>query len=173
MTVATTASEVAYLCDSSDTTFDFTFLVPTGTLVVKVVDLTTLEEETLVENTNYTVSGYDTAAGTVTTIGPDSPYPTGSQIRLIRRTPQTQATSWSNQGPFDPSVLEDALDKLTMLVQELTSNLGQAGTTRQVQVPAYMEADLPSAATKAPSLVYIIDQDSLAVSDGSAWVPLD
>lgn len=47
-----------------------------------------------------------------------SALPAGYKISIERSTPVTQEASIRNQGGFFPEIHEDALDKLTMLVQQ-------------------------------------------------------
>lgn len=77
-------------------------------------------DTTLTQGVDYTVSlNADQVAspgGSVTaTVAPA----TGAQITVLRNVTSTQGASLPNQGGFYPKVIENALDKLTMLVQQL------------------------------------------------------
>lgn len=54
------------------------------------------------------------------------------RITLLRNVAMTQGTSLPNQGGFYPKVIEMALDKLTMLVQQLSEQVGRAHKTSVV-----------------------------------------
>jgi hypothetical protein len=51
---------------------------------------------------------------------------TGEKIVLIREVSLSQLSDWTNQGPFNAEIVEAALDKLTMIVQQLNEKLGRA-----------------------------------------------
>lgn len=61
--------------------------------------------------------------GTATLV---SPLQTDETLTLLRRVEATQNTAIPNQGGFYPEVIEAALDKLTMLVQQLENDLRRA-----------------------------------------------
>jgi hypothetical protein len=54
------------------------------------------------------------------------------RITILRSLDMTQGTSLPNQGGFYPKVIENALDKLTMLVQQLSEQVGRAYKTSVV-----------------------------------------
>ena len=54
------------------------------------------------------------------------PLQTDETLTLLRRVEATQNTAIPNQGGFYPEVIEAALDKLTMLVQQLENELRRA-----------------------------------------------
>ena len=60
----------------------------------------------------------------------------GDTIAIVRNVPATQETDLQNNTAFLPEVLEDAFDKLTMLVQQLRETL-----TRTLTVPPTRELD--------------------------------
>ena len=51
------------------------------------------------------------------------PLRTDETLTLLRRVEVTQNTAIPNQGGFYPEVIEAALDKLTILVQQLENDL--------------------------------------------------
>lgn len=65
------------------------------------------------------------------------PLPAGWTITLLRHTPPTQQVNLLRQGELDAEVLEQAYDKLTLLVQELGEE-----TARSIKYPA--SVDIPS-----------------------------
>lgn len=60
--------------------------------------------------------------------------PKGWKITINRETPNTQLTDLINQGPFFAEVIEEALDKATMIAQQLAEQ-----QERSVQVPIDQE----------------------------------
>jgi hypothetical protein len=77
----------------------------------------------LVSGSTYTITGTSGDAEITT----DPAIAATALLRIYRDTPITQETSFPSSGPFNPSVMEDALDKLTMIAQELTTTVQNAG----------------------------------------------
>lgn len=93
------------------------------------------------------------AGGTVTyPIAPEAALPVGFKVQIIRDVPASQEAEIGNQGGFHAQTHEDALDKLTMLVQQIIS-----GGLRRVMVAPYrdglIDMTLPAKAERALSLV--------------------
>jgi len=73
---------------------------------------------TLTVDTNYTVNNIgESGGGTITRAAGN--LPSGYTWYIVSNFEQTQDTSFSSQGEFDPGVHESAFDKLTYLVQQL------------------------------------------------------
>lgn len=53
------------------------------------------------------------------------PLPVGARLTILREIPLTQLVDWVNQGPFYAETLEAALDKVTMICQQLQEALGR------------------------------------------------
>jgi len=120
MTVANTSNVVKFNGNSSTTSFPFTFAVfATGDVVVVRTSATAVETEQTV-TTHYTVtinSDQDgNPGGTVTML---TAPPSGEKLTVYRDIASIQGVDLANQGTFYPEVIEDAFDRLTMLVQEL------------------------------------------------------
>lgn len=119
MTVSTVVDHNDYTGNGVTTSFPYTFRIFKKTdLAVSVVDLN--ENITvLVLDTDYSVTnagGYN--GGNVVLA---SPLTNGWQISIARELEPTQETDLRNQGKFFAEVHEDALDKLTMLIQQTYS----------------------------------------------------
>lgn len=173
MTISTTTASVTYTGNGATTSFAFSFLIPTGGITVYKYTKSTLARTTLTLDVDYSVSGLDDpAGGTVTYPLSGSPLASTELIEIRRTVALTQATALSNQGPFSPDSIEDALDKLTELVQQVNDFLGQSGSDPAVRLPIYTVATLPSASARAPALIYVRDEIGGAVpafSDGTNW----
>jgi hypothetical protein len=129
-TVTTTASaQITYTGDGSTTVFYFTFpALEEDQIQATRVTISDSSETTLVQGTDFTVTlPVGSATGYITTQGSLSPLSALYQIRIERNTDATQETAFRNQGYYDPSALEDALDKLTMLIQEIDAQAGTSG----------------------------------------------
>lgn len=99
--------------------------LPTTFVFQATTDLLVLDSKasppvTLTINSDYTVSGGGGATGTVTTIaGGAHAVQVGDQITISRAVPLTQTTNFSNTGPLTAAMIGSALDKLTMISQQL------------------------------------------------------
>ncbi len=151
MTITTTASAIAYQGNGVTTTFSYAFLIPSqDNLIVSITDSD--GNVTVLLTSEYTVTGIDDPDGGIVT------YPlTGSPLALLeyitieRELPLTQETDLLNQSGYYPDVVEDALDYITMLVQQVSRD-----TLRALVAPLNdPEGNLtiPDAATRAGTLL--------------------
>ncbi|WP_447726817.1 tail fiber domain-containing protein [Enterobacter asburiae] len=119
MTVSTVVDHNDYTGNGVTTSFPYTFRIfKKSDLAVSVLDLSG-NLSVLVLDTDYTVTnagGYSGGNVVLTT-----PLANGWQISIARDLAPTQETDLRNQGKFFAEVHEDALDKLTMLIQQVSS----------------------------------------------------
>lgn len=116
MTVSTQVSRNEYTGNGATTQYDFTFrILDKSHLLVQTLD-TSENIVTLTLGTDYTVTGVNRYNGGKVVL--TSALPVGYKISIERSTPVTQESSIRNQGGFFPEIHEDALDKLTMLLQQ-------------------------------------------------------
>ena len=122
MTVENTNSKNIFIGDGATSAFSYTFRIfAAADLEVVINDLIT--DTTLVLTTNYTVTGVGSkAGGLVTLLGPLAPLTSLHTITIRRVLPLTQDTDLRNQGAYLPEVVEDALDRLLMQIQQQGSN---------------------------------------------------
>lgn len=105
-------------------------------------------ESTLVLNTDYTVtlnSNQDSNPGGTVTL--PTALATGYKLTATSSIAPLQATDLTNQGGFYPKVITNALDKLTILIQQILNGLG-----RSIKFPisdSSVGATLPSATQRA------------------------
>ncbi len=163
------------LGNGSTTTFSVNWgIAETSDAVVIIRTVATGDEDTLTETTDYSISAVnnDLSAGfTVTTV---QTYTSTSQISILRAIPPTQNSNLteSESGTLREGSLEDAYDKLTQLVQDLTEVSG-----RQITIPRTDEGitvELVSSISRAGK---VIGFDSLgnvtvlsAVPEGSVSI---
>ncbi len=126
MSVSTTSTRVKYACNGSATNFTFAFPVFT-TADLKVVKRTVADgtEEILTETTDYTVAAPNndySLGGTVTTV---ATYSADYELCIYREQTATQETDYTDGSAFPAQSHEEALDKLTMLVQELQEKVSR------------------------------------------------
>lgn len=126
MTVPATPRKAGpYAGNGVTTSFPFAFKVFAETDIQPVLTDSNGAATNLVLNSDYSVllnADQDAnPGGTVTypiLVGP-SPMPAGSTLTIIGNMSIDQATDVTNSGRFLPQVYENALDKLTILVQQL------------------------------------------------------
>ena len=127
MTVSNEEYRNDYDGNSSTTVFpvDFYFLADAELLVV----LTDADgvEDTLVLDTDYTVQDAGVpAGGSITMVVPPA---TGEKLTIVRNMPLTQLTDYAENDSFPAESHETALDRLTMLVQQLQEEVNRASKT--------------------------------------------
>ena len=116
-TVTDNYAPVQLETDGAEDEFDFGFKVFADTdLVVAVIDETTLVSTAQTLTTDYTVTRSTTVdGGTITFVSAPAD---ANYVSITRNIPGTQATRIPRLGLFKAKHLENALDKLTLLVQE-------------------------------------------------------
>lgn len=121
-----------FVGNDSTTAFPFAFKVFSAADMYVVKTDTDLEVETvLVLNTDYTVSlNADQNANPGGTITLPSALASGFTLTVTSNISPLQQTDLTNQGGFYPSVITNALDKLTILVQQALDSI-----TRSLKLP--------------------------------------
>lgn len=125
MTIASSTRRAGpYACDGVDQTFDFTFKVFTASDVrVTLTDSTGVD--TVITSYSVTLNADQdtTPGGFVTTV---ATYGVGNKITITGASVETQGSSIPNAGGFFPKVIENALDKLTILIQQLREDANRS-----------------------------------------------
>jgi hypothetical protein len=132
MTVSSTTAKDTYTGDGSTTTFAFTFPILDEThLEVQIKDVNNVVT-TKVLTTDYTVTGTgnvvgstDYQSGNIVFGAGDIPAATDTVI-IKRNVPLKQETDYTENSTFPAETHEDALDKLTMITQQLDEQLDLA-----------------------------------------------
>lgn len=143
MTVQSTTARAQYNGNGATTLFTvpFYFLDPTHLKVLRIDNsVSPATSALLVLNADYTVTGAGVQQGgsIQTTVAPTATQ----QIIILRNVPFTQLIHYVPNDPFPAATHEQALDQLTMEVQELNEGLNHA-----VQFPTYE----PAPATLLPA----------------------
>ncbi len=113
--LTTDTSKNVYQGNGITTVFPFTFKVwDAASLLVQITDTQGLTTTI----TNYTPALSDTG-GTITYMHNGAPLPEGYTIAILRAMPFTQNVNLISGTRFDPTVIEEALDKATAERQEL------------------------------------------------------
>ena len=120
MTISSTTTKNSYSGNGSATSFNYTFFIPTNTDIEVIIRSSTGTETVKSEGTgsaNYSISGVGSSSGgAVTFVTP----PTNTETVVLRRnTAKTQATDYVANDPFPAESHESALDKLTIIGQDL------------------------------------------------------
>jgi hypothetical protein len=129
MTVSSTDSRKTYAGNGSTTSFatnPVVFFDDVDLTVYVVEDADETNVETLVLDTDYTVSGGDGSTGTVDLSGGSSPYgapASGYTLVIVRELDIVQEADFVNNDASDAEVAEDAIDRLTMICQELDQRI--------------------------------------------------
>jgi len=124
MTVSTSVYKAGPYAGSGTTgpfTVTFRFLANSHLRVIKTS--TTGSETTLNLGVDYSVTGAGGASGTVTLT---SPLLTGEKLTIVRNVPLTQETDYVFDDSFPSESHEQALDKLTMITQQLAEEVDRA-----------------------------------------------
>lgn len=144
MTVSSTQNRISYVGNGATVAFSTSPIVFFANgdldvyLVVTATGVATLQTIT----THYTVSGGAGATGTVTMLA----APSAAQTLLIVRTLDiTQAVDFVQNDPSDAEVAEDALDRLTMVDQQLSARIARSF--------ALADSDISGASTAIPMAV--------------------
>ena len=118
MTITTTTSKVTYTGNNSTTVFAYTFKIFATSEVKVYVDavLKTI-------STHYNVSGAGSASGGNVTFTSGNTPATGAKVVLLRNVATTQLTDYVENDNFPAETHESALDKLTMLVQDVNNSV--------------------------------------------------
>lgn len=133
-----------YTGNGTNTSFPFTFKVFQASDVVVVRTNLSGVETTLTLGTDYTVTlnanQNSNPGGSITTTSAPA---SGFLITLTSDVPYTQAVDLTNQGGFYPNVINDALDKATIQIQQLNE---QVGRSAKLPISSTADADTLSAA---------------------------
>ncbi len=131
MTLTRTPSFATHNGNGSATTFPFVFKIPTANDVqVFITDADGVQGDPLSASA-YTIDGLNSEdGGNVEYPLTGAPLPAGHKITIRRVSTLTQTTKIRDQRRYDPQVLEEALDKLTMISQETADAIA-----RSIKVP--------------------------------------
>jgi len=164
MTVSSTNTRNSYSGNGSTTVFAYTFKIfDDDDITVIIRTDSTGAETTKTKTTHYSVSGVGVASGGNITFG--SAPASGETVVLLRTTARTQTTDYTPNDPFPAATHEDALDKLTFMVQELEETVGRSLKVSKTNVIATSEFTT-SAADRANKLLSFDGSGNLTVTEG-------
>ena len=152
MTVSTATSFNSYAGNGSTTSFAYAFKIfQDSNLVVTLVNDTTGVETTQTLTTDYTVTGAGSDSGGSVVFG--TAPASGNTVVIRRVLPVTQETNYVPNDPFPAEAHEDALDKLTMLVQQEVASSELAVQFPEGDVGSGINNILPSVTGRADKLI--------------------
>lgn len=145
MTVSSTTTKAQYSGNGVTTVFAVPFYFLQNADLLVILRSAAGAETTQAINTNYTVTGAGNEnGGSITmTVAP----PTGTTLTILRNAAATQETDLLPNDRLPAESLETALDKLTMLSQQLEEEV-----TRSLKYPATdssISAQIPNSITRA------------------------
>ena len=161
MTITSPLSTISYVGNGSTVSFPFAFPILNSThIIVTLTDTAqTPAVLTTLSASQYNVSGIGSPLGGTVTLS--APLAAGVSLTIRRLVPYVQTTSIVNQGGFYPDVLENALDYLTMEVQQLADQ-----AARTVVVPVGSGLDPSSYLTAVQTAA--TDAGTMAANAASA-----
>jgi len=122
--ITTDTNKVIYVSDGTTTEYDFSFTVYNSSDVkVYVTDLNGNVSQ--LPETDYTVALNSDYTGKITLT---NPQPANCKIAIVREVDLTQETHYIEGDPFPAQSHERALDKLTMITQQLKEKVDRALT---------------------------------------------
>ena len=152
MTVSTATSFNSYAGNGSTTSFAYAFKIfQDSNLVVTLVNDTTGVETTQTLTTDYTVTGAGSDSGGSVVFGTAPAL--GNTVVIRRVLPVTQETNYVPNDPFPAEAHEDALDKLTMLVQQEVASSELAVQFPEGDVGSGINNILPSVTGRSDKLL--------------------
>jgi hypothetical protein len=153
MTISTQTSTITYVGNGATTVWSFPFVGVNGS-DIEVIYTDSSGAETTLNPSQYTLVINPVPVGGLWGIGGSVTYPTsgtpiqaGTFITINRIVPYTQSVTISNQGPFYPQSVEQALDLLELQIQQI-----QTLATYAISAPIvdqYPPNTLPPAAERA------------------------
>ena len=124
MTVTSTNQKVQFNGNGSTTVFAYNFKIFAQTDLSVILRSAAGTETVQQLTTNYTVSGVGEASGGNVTMGVAPP--SGTTLTILRVQPNLQGLDLVPNDPFPAGSMEDALDKLTFMVQTHDEEIGRS-----------------------------------------------
>jgi hypothetical protein len=122
-----TEGTIKHVYNGNGTTRDWDYTFPINTTTGSDIKLyKTAINGTITEiTTSYSINVTTKKVTYPTVISGLPLLATGEKITLLRVEPLSQASDWANQGPFNSETVEAALDKATMILQQLNEALSR------------------------------------------------
>jgi len=161
MTVTSTNQKVQFNGSGSTTVFAYNFKIFAQTDLSVILRSATGTETVQQLTTNYTVSGVGAASGGNVTMGVAPP--SGTTLTILRVQPNLQGLDLVPNDPFPAGSMEDALDKLTFMVQTHDEEIGRSIKASKTNVIADSEFTV-SATDRANKLFSFDGSGNLSIA---------
>jgi len=161
MTVTSTNQKVQFNGTGSTTVFAYNFKIFAQTDLSVILRSATGAETPQQTPSNYTVSGVGAASGGNVTMGVAPPV--GTTLTILRVQPNLQGLDLVPNDPFPAGSMEDALDKLTFMVQTHDEEIGRSIKASKTNVIADSEFTV-SATDRANKLFSFDSSGNLSIA---------
>lgn len=161
MTVTSTNQKVQFNGNGSTTVFAYNFKIFAQTDLSVILRSAAGTETVQQLTTNYTVSGVGETSGGNVTMG--TAPPSGTTLTILRVQPNLQGLDLVPNDPFPAGSMEDALDKLTFMVQTHDEEIGRSIKASKTNVIADSEFTV-SAADRANKLFSFDSSGNLSIA---------
>ena len=165
MTVSTTTNRASYSGNGSTTAFAYGFKIFADADLTVIIRASTGAETTKTLSTHYNVSGAGNASGGNVTFTSGNVPASGETVVILRELTLTQGTDYVANDPFPAESHEDALDRLTMITQQLDEAVGRSLKVSSTNVIATSEFTT-SATDRANKLLSFDGDGDLTVTEG-------
>ena len=165
MTVSTTTNRASYSGNGSTTAFAYGFKIFADADLTVIIRSSTGTETTKTLSTHYNVSGAGNSSGGNVTFTSGNVPASGETVVILRELTLTQGTDYVANDPFPAESHEDALDRLTMITQQLDEAVGRSLKVSQTNVIATSEFTT-SATARANKLLSFDGDGDLTVTEG-------
>jgi hypothetical protein len=139
MTVSTTTNRASYSGNGSTTAFAYGFKIFADADLTVIIRSSAGVETTKTLTTHYTVSGAGADSGGNVTFTTGNVPASGETVVILRQLTLTQGTDYVANDPFPAESHEDALDRLTMITQQLSEETGRSLKLSQTNTIATAE----------------------------------
>jgi len=157
MSLNKTTSSVSNVGNGVTDTFDFDFFIPSDSLAVYITENNIPRK---LDPSEYVATGLDDANGGSVKL---NVIPTSAQVVTIRReVPFTQPVSIEGN-TFYPDVVVGALDRATMLIQQVLEEVGRA-----VQVPIGSDIDSSEYLEQAAASASLAEESATTATEAAA-----
>ena len=170
MTVSTTSNKVSFSANGSTTVFAYNFKIFADadlTVIIRAADGT---ETTKTLTTHYTVSGAGSSSGGNVTFTTGNTPANGETVVIKRELAVTQSTDYVANDPFPAASHEDALDRLTMIAQQQTEQIGRSIVFPDTDTAA---TTIPNSVTRANKFLGFGSSGEVAVLSSTGTSPGD
>jgi len=178
MTVSTTTSRASYSGNGTNHSFAYGFKIFADGDLSVIIRSSDGTETTKTLNTHYVVTGagsdsggnvlfkYNTGDATDAHYSATDNRPqTGETVVILRQLDLTQGTDYVANDPFPAESHEDALDRLTMITQQLDEAVGRSLKVSQTNVIATSEFTV-GASDRANKILSFDTSGDLTVTEG-------